>query len=83
MAATYRRDDDTVETWRNLWFPRATAGCSTSAATPHLHRPHEDCIRRRGENISVWEVKSTINAHDAVLECAAYGVASELSEART
>jgi crotonobetaine/carnitine-CoA ligase len=41
----------------------------------------KDCIRRRGENISSWEVESTINAHEAVLECAAYGVASELSEA--
>ena len=43
----------------------------------------KDCIRRRGENISSWEVESCINAHDAVLECAAYGVASELSRERT
>ena len=40
----------------------------------------KDCIRRRGENISSWEVESTINTHDSVLESAAYGVASELSE---
>ena len=41
----------------------------------------KDSIRRRGENISAWEVESAINTHPAVLEAAAYGVASELSEA--
>ena len=40
----------------------------------------KDCIRRRGENISSWEVESAVNTHEAVLESAAYGVASELSE---
>jgi crotonobetaine/carnitine-CoA ligase len=40
----------------------------------------KDCIRRRGENISSWEVESTINTNEAVLESAAYGVASDLSE---
>ena len=40
----------------------------------------KDCIRRRGENISTWEVESAVNTHAAVLESAAYGVPSELSE---
>ena len=40
----------------------------------------KDSIRRRGENISSWEVESTVNTHPAVLESAAYGVPSELSE---
>ncbi len=40
----------------------------------------KDSIRRRGENISTWEVESTINSHPLVHESAAYGVESELTE---
>ena len=40
----------------------------------------KDCIRRRGENISSWEIENTINTHPSVLESAAYGMASELTE---
>jgi crotonobetaine/carnitine-CoA ligase len=37
-------------------------------------------MRRRGENISAWEIESVINQHQAVLESAALAVPSELSE---
>jgi len=39
-----------------------------------------DSMRRRGENISSWEVENTIEKHPAVAECAAFGVPSELGE---
>ena len=39
-----------------------------------------DFIRRRGENISSYEVESVVNAHEAVLESAAYALPSELGE---
>jgi len=39
-----------------------------------------DSMRRRGENISSWEVEREINAHPAVLESGAFGVPSELGE---
>lgn len=39
-----------------------------------------DSMRRRGENISSFEVEKIVNQHPAVLECAAYGVPSELGE---
>ena len=39
-----------------------------------------DSLRRRGENISSWEVEREINAHTAVLESAVFGVPSELGE---
>lgn len=39
-----------------------------------------DSIRRRGENISSWEVESAIEKHPDVAECAAFGVPSELGE---
>jgi crotonobetaine/carnitine-CoA ligase len=39
-----------------------------------------DSLRRRGENISSWEVEREINAHPDVLESAVFGVPSELGE---
>ena len=39
-----------------------------------------DSLRRRGENISSWEVEREINNHPAVLESAVFGVPSDLGE---
>lgn len=39
-----------------------------------------DSMRRRGENISSWEVENVVEKHEAVAECAAFGVPSELGE---
>ncbi|MBI4832004.1 MAG: AMP-binding protein [Candidatus Lindowbacteria bacterium] len=39
-----------------------------------------DSMRRRGENISSFEVENAIEKHPAVAECAAFGVRSELGE---
>jgi crotonobetaine/carnitine-CoA ligase len=39
-----------------------------------------DSLRRRGENISSWEVEREINSHPAVLESAVFGVPSDLGE---
>ncbi|MFQ5875283.1 MAG: ATP-dependent acyl-CoA ligase, partial [Dehalococcoidia bacterium] len=39
-----------------------------------------DCMRRRGENISSYEIEKVVNKHPQVLESAAYGVPSELAE---
>jgi len=40
----------------------------------------EDFIRRRGENISSFEVESVVEKYPGVAECAAFGVRSELGE---
>ena len=37
-------------------------------------------MRRRGENISAWEIESVVNQHPTVLESAAHAVPSELTE---
>jgi crotonobetaine/carnitine-CoA ligase len=39
-----------------------------------------DCMRRRGENVSSYEVEREVNAHPDVLESAAFGVKSDLAE---
>lgn len=40
----------------------------------------KDAIRRRGENISSFEVEQVVNAHPSVQECAVFAVPSELGE---
>jgi crotonobetaine/carnitine-CoA ligase len=40
----------------------------------------KDSMRRRGENISSFEVERSVNAHPAVLETAAYPIPSEVTE---
>jgi len=39
-----------------------------------------DFIRRRGENISSFEVERIVNSHPKVLESAAYAIPSDLGE---
>jgi crotonobetaine/carnitine-CoA ligase len=39
-----------------------------------------DSMRRRGENISSWEVENIVEKFPAVAECAAFGTPSELGE---
>jgi crotonobetaine/carnitine-CoA ligase len=39
-----------------------------------------DSIRRRGENISAWEVEFVLESHPSVLEAAVIGVPSDLTE---
>lgn len=39
-----------------------------------------DSVRRRGENVSAWEVERVVRDHPAVVECAMIGVPSDLGE---
>jgi crotonobetaine/carnitine-CoA ligase len=39
-----------------------------------------DCMRRRGENISSFEVENILEKHPDIQECAAFGVPSDLGE---
>ena len=70
----------TVEAFRNLWFHTGDRGRFDDDGFLYFIDRIKDCIRRRGENISSWEVEKVVNGHDAVNESAAYGVSSELSE---
>jgi crotonobetaine/carnitine-CoA ligase len=76
----YRMPEATLAAFRNLWFHTGDRGRMDSDGRFYFVDRMKDAIRRRGENISSWEVEQVVNAHADVLECAAYGVPSELSE---
>lgn len=74
MAGYFRAPEKTVEAWRNLWFHTGDAGWLDARGRLHFVDRIKDCIRRRGENISSFEVEQCLNAHPAVAESAVVGV---------
>ncbi len=80
MLEYYKMPEATVRAFRNLWFHTGDRGRLDEDGYLTFLDRMKDAIRRRGENISSWEVEKTVSAFPSVLEAAAYGVASELSE---
>lgn len=80
MAGYYRMSEKTVEAWRNLWFHTGDRGRRDEDGFFYFVDRAKDCIRRRGENISSYEIERVIDEHSAVLESAAIGVPSPLGE---
>jgi crotonobetaine/carnitine-CoA ligase len=76
----YRMPEKTVEAWRDLWFHTGDYLQYDTAGWYYFIDRKKDAIRRRGENISSFEVERTVLAHPEVLECAAVAVPSELGE---
>ncbi len=74
MLGYHNKDAATVSAWRNLWFHSGDRGYLSEAGDLYFGEGGKDAIRRRGENISAWEVESTLELHPAVAEAAVYGV---------
>ena len=72
--------DETLRAWRNLWFHSGDAGYLDEDGWLYFSDRIKDVIRRRGSNISAFELESVIDAHPLVRESAAVAVPSELSE---
>lgn len=73
-------DDKTVEAWRNLWFHTGDrVVCDTDGYYTFMDRL-KDAIRRRGENISSYEVEQVLLSHPEVEVAAVFPVKSELAE---
>jgi crotonobetaine/carnitine-CoA ligase len=76
----YRMPEATLEAFRNLWFHSGDRGRMDEDGNFYFIDRMKDCIRRRGENISSWELEKVITSMDEVVEAAVIGVPSELSE---
>ncbi|TYL46371.1 AMP-binding protein [Nocardioides sp. BGMRC 2183] len=70
----------TVDSWRNLWFHTGDRGVMDSDGFVTFLDRVKDTVRRRGENVSTWEVERVLADHPDVAQAAAYGVPSALSE---
>lgn len=72
--------EKTVEAWRNLWFHTGDRVVRESDGYFRFLDRIKDSIRRRGENISSYEVEQAILTHPAVANVAVYAVQSEFAE---
>jgi carnitine-CoA ligase len=80
MLGYWRRDDATVETWRNLWLHSGDLGRIDEDGFLHFVCRMTDSLRRRGENISAMELETAIRKSPAVEECAVVAVDDELGD---
>ncbi len=74
MAGYVGLPDKTLETWRNFWFHTGDSGVMDEEGWFSFVDRTKDCIRRRGENISSYEVEMAVGRHAGVAEVAAYAV---------
>lgn len=72
--------EKTVEAWRNLWFHTGDRVVREADGAFRFVDRLKDAIRRRGENISSYEVEQVLLSHPAVAAVAVYPVRSELAE---
>ena len=71
--------EKTVEAFRNFWFHTGDAARMDDEGYVYFVDRIKDCIRRRGENISSFEIEQVITDHPAVAEVAAIAVKSEIT----
>ena len=81
LNSGYFRDPEaTVRAWRNGWFHTGDAFRRDADGNYFFVDRMKDAIRRRGENISSFEVEVEILAHPQVRECAVVAVPNETAE---
>jgi crotonobetaine/carnitine-CoA ligase len=77
----WNKPEATAEMFTNLWFHTGDLlrELEDGSGFEYVGRL-KDSIRRRGENISAWEVEQAGLEHTDVLGCAAIGVPSEVGD---
>jgi crotonobetaine/carnitine-CoA ligase len=76
----YKMPEESVAAWRNGWFHTGDVLTYDHDGCYYFLDRLKDTIRRRGENISSFEVEQFVLGHPAVRECAAVGVRSPLGD---
>ena len=76
----YKNPEATAEAWRNGWFHTGDCFRQDSEGYFYFVDRMKDAMRRRGENISSFEVEAEVVAYPEVREAAAYAVPSDLGE---
>ena len=76
----YKAPEATADAMAGGWFHSGDRGRRDADGYFVFLDRIKDTIRRRGENISSYEVERVVNSHPAVAESAAVGVPSDLGE---
>jgi crotonobetaine/carnitine-CoA ligase len=80
MSGYLGRDEATLEVWRNLWYHTGDLARERPDGYLEFVERSNDAIRRRGENISAFELESSLAVVSGIDEVAAIGVPSELGD---
>ena len=81
MISSYEGDEAAfVEATVGDWFHTGDLGRFDESGYLYFVERRGDAIRRRGENISSFEIEHTLSSHPAVHECVAVGVPSNVGE---
>jgi crotonobetaine/carnitine-CoA ligase len=80
LTEYYKNPEATAEKTRGGWIRSGDLAYQDDDGYFFFVDRKNDFVRRRGENISSFEVEKIINGHPQVLESAAYAVPSELGE---
>ena len=80
MTEYYGLPGKTLEAFRNLWFHTGDYARKDEEGYFYFVDRKKDALRRRGENISSFEVETVINSHPKVMESAVFAIPSELGE---
>ena len=76
----YNMPNETLAAFRNLWFHTGDNGRMDEDGAFFFVDRKKDAMRRRGENISSYELEVVLNSDPRVAECAAIAVPSDLGE---
>jgi crotonobetaine/carnitine-CoA ligase len=76
----WNRPEATLAVTRNLWFHSGDLGVFDEEGFLYFKDRKKDYLRRRGENISSYEVETTFFEHPAVKEVAVHAVPSTMTE---
>ena len=80
MQGYYGMPEATLSAFKDLWFHTGDVLRQDEDGYLYFVGRSKDMVRRRGENISSAEVEMGLESHPGVLECAVFGVPSDLSE---
>jgi crotonobetaine/carnitine-CoA ligase len=80
LTLYYKLPEATADAYRGGWFHSGDLAEYDAEGFYYFRGRKKASMRRRGENISAWEIETVLNEHPAILESAAYAVPSELGE---
>jgi len=80
MTEYYKMPEETVKAFRNRWLHSGDMCRVDEEGWLYFVGRGKDTIRRRGENISCYELETILSACDGVPECASIPVPSSLGE---
>ncbi len=80
FAGYWGRPEATVETSRNWWYHTGDIGRVDDDRYLYFVDRKADYLRRRGENISSFEVERVLMGHGALADVAVHAVPSDMTE---